>query len=171
MKYTRRDFLAASDQSISVDEWISVQKSEFLDQSPVKAVPECHITGSLHFDGKSRVTSDLHLEGIMTVLDSITDEDLDTEFEAESETVYSFDPVSQGEEDEEIVVVKKDTIDINPEIFQAIVFEAPMSITSVSREDYPKGNGWAVLSDQDKTQEEETDPRWAKLKDFQFNDD
>lgn len=170
MRYTKQDFLTAPEQFIDVDEWISVEESEFLAQSVVKAVPECHITGQLHYDGKNRVTSDLNIKGVMTVLDSITDEDLDVDFETHSETVYSFEPVS-AEEADEVVVVKRDTIDINPEIFQGIVFEAPMSITSVSRDQYPKGNGWVLLSDQDADEEEEIDPRWAKLKDFQFNDD
>ncbi len=172
MKYTRRDFLAASDHTVRIDERISVENSEFLNQSVVKAVPECHITGELHYDGESRVSSDLHLTGVMTVLDSITNEDLDVDFETESETVYSFDPVSTSEQDEEVVVVKKDTIDLNPEIFQAIIFDAPMSITTLSREEYPKGKGWVLLSDSDEQNDEDTiDPRWAKLKDFQFNDD
>lgn len=108
----------------------------------------------------------------MTVLDSITNEDLDIDFETVSETVYSFSPVSDDEQDDEVVVVKKDTIDLNPEIFQAIIFDAPMSITALSREDYPEGNGWVLLSDQDEQNDEEAvDPRWAKLKDFQLNDD
>lgn len=172
MKYTRNDFLAASDHTIWIDEWISVEDSEFLDHSVVKAVPECHITGSLHFDSENRVTSDLDLKGVMTVLDSITNEDLDIDFETVSETVYSFSPVSDDEQDDEVVVVKKDTIDLNPEIFQAIIFDAPMSITALFREDYPEGNGWVLLSDQDEQNDEEAvDPRWAKLKDFQFNDD
>lgn len=172
MKYTRNDFLAASDHTVWIDEWISVENSEFLDQSAVRAVPECHITGTLHFNGEDRVTSDLNLKGVMTVLDSITNEDLDIDFETVSETVYSFDPVSDEEKDEEIVVVKKDTIDLNPEIFQAIIFDAPMSITTLSRDEYPEGKGWALLSENDEQKEEEAiDPRWAKLKDFQFNDD
>lgn len=107
MKYTRNDFLAASDHTIWIDEWISVEDSEFLDHSVVKAVPECHITGSLHFDSENRVTSDLDLKGVMTVLDSITNEDLDIDFETVSETVYSFSPVSDDEQDDEVVVVKK----------------------------------------------------------------
>ncbi len=44
-------------------------------------------------------------------------------------------------------MVKKDTININPEIFQAILYEAPMSITRLPRDQYPKGDGWQVLSD------------------------
>ncbi len=69
------------------------------------------------------VSSDLRMDGTMIVLDSITNEDIDFPFEAESQQTYSFVPV-QDAEDQEIIVVKKETIDINPEIFQAILYEA-----------------------------------------------
>lgn len=171
MKYSRSDFLSALNQTIDIDEQISVEENPLLHNTEVKSVPSCHITGSLHYDGKSRVTSDLHLEGVMIVPDSITDQDLELDFETDSETTYSFEPVP-ADLDEDIVVVKKDIIDINPEIFQAIVYEAPMSITQLARKDYPKGNGWQLISDQDeKPESDEIDPRWAKLKDFQVEDD
>ena len=67
---------------------------------------------------------------------------------------------------------KKDTIDINPEVFQAVIYEAPMSITRLPREQYPKGNGWQVISDQDKVEKEDKiDPRWEKLSEFKLDDD
>lgn len=171
MKFTKNDFLMAENLSIHVDEWLRLEEEERFGQSVVRSVPECHVEGDLHYDGKSRVTSDLHLEGCMIVPDSITDEDLELDFETDSEMVYSFDPL-KSDDDQEIVVVKKDTIDLNPEIFQAIVFEAPMSITRLPRDQYPAGNGWALLSDQDKKEDKkEIDPRWAQLSDFKFEDD
>ena len=88
---------------------------------------------------------------------------------SESQQTYSFVPV-QDAEDQEIIVVKKETIDINPEIFQAILYEAPMSITRLPRDQYPKGDGWQLLSDQDK-EEPKIDPRWEKLNDFKLDDD
>lgn len=169
MKYTRIDFLTADNQTIYIDEEISVEESSFLHNTEVKSIPDCHVYGTLHFDGKERVTSDLHLEGIMTVLDSITGEDLDVDFETETQSVYSFEPVH---DDDEVITVKKDTVDINPEIFQAIVYEAPMSMTRLPREEYPSGKGWKLISDQDQTStSDEIDPRWAKLKDFHLEDD
>ena len=104
----------------------------------------------------------------MIVLDSITMEDLEVAFDTKSQETYSFDPIKENDED--IIVVKKDTVDINPEIFQAIIYEAPMSITCLPRDQYPKGDGWQLLSDQDK-EEPKIDPRWEKLNDFKLDDD
>ena len=169
VKFNRKDFLNAKNHIIEIDEWIAVGENDLLHHTSVKSIPDVHVTGTLEFDGMNFVSSDLRMDGTMIVLDSITNEDIDFTFEAESQQTYSFVPV-QDAEDQEIIVVKKETIDINPEIFQAILYEAPMSITRLPRDQYPKGDGWQLLSDQDK-EEPKIDPRWEKLNDFKLDDD
>jgi uncharacterized protein len=167
VKFTKKDFVEAPEGTISIDEWITVEENDLLHHSQVKSIPEVHITGTLQYDGNALVYSNLDIDGVMIVLDSITMEDLDVEFDTKSQETYSFEPVSQ---DEDIIAVKKNTLDINPEIFQAVLYEAPMAITRLPRDQYPKGDGWALLSDQD-PQEPQIDPRWEKLKDFKLEDD
>lgn len=168
MKFTKKDFLNAKNGIIEIDEWIAVEENDLLHHTQVKSIPEVHVTGTLQFDHRSLVFSDLDLDGVMIVLDSITMEDLEVAFDTKSQETYSFDPIKENNED--IIVVKKDTVDINPEIFQAIIYEAPMSITRLPRDQYPKGDGWQLLSDQDK-EEPKIDPRWEKLNDFKLDDD
>lgn len=168
MKFTKKDFLNAKNGIIEIDEWIAVEENDLLNHTQVKSIPEVHVTGTLQFDHRSLVFSDLDLDGVMIVLDSITMEDLEVAFDTKSQETYSFDPIKENDED--IIVVKKDTVDINPEIFQAIIYEAPMSITRLPRDQYPKGDGWQLLSDQDK-EEPKIDPRWEKLNDFKLDDD
>ena len=168
VKFTKKDFLNAKNGIIEVDEWIAVEENDLLHHTQVKSIPEVHVTGTLQFDHRSLVFSDLDLDGVMIVLDSITMEDLEVAFDTKSQETYSFDPIKENDED--IIVVKKDTVDINPEIFQAIIYEAPMSITRLPRDQYPKGDGWQLLSDQDKD-EPKIDPRWEKLNDFKLDDD
>lgn len=168
MKFTKKDFLNAKNGIIEIDEWIAVEENDLLHHTQVKSIPEVHVTGTLQFDHRSLVFSDLDLDGVMIVLDSITMEDLEVAFDTKSQETYSFDPIKENDED--IIVVKKDTVDINPEIFQAIIYEAPMSITRLPRDQYPKGDGWQLLSDQDK-EEPKINPRWEKLNDFKLDDD
>lgn len=168
VKFTKKDFLNAKNGIIEIDEWIAVEENDLLHHTQVKSIPEVHVTGTLQFDHRSLVFSDLDLDGVMIVLDSITMEDLEVAFDTKSQETYSFDPIKENDED--IIVVKKDTLDINPEIFQAIIYEAPMSITRLPRDQYPKGDGWQLLSDQDK-EEPKIDPRWEKLNDFKLDDD
>lgn len=168
MKFTKKDFLNAKNGIIEIDEWIAIEENDLLHHTQVKSIPEVHVTGTLQFDHRSLVFSDLDLDGVMIVLDSITMEDLEVAFDTKSQETYSFDPIKENDED--IIVVKKDTVDINPEIFQAIIYEAPMSITRLPRDQYPKGDGWQLLSDQDK-EEPKINPRWEKLNDFKLDDD
>lgn len=168
VKFTKKDFLNAKNGIIEIDEWIAVEENDLLHHTQVKSIPEVHVTGTLQFDHRSLVFSDLDLDGVMIVLDSITMEDLEVAFDTKSQETYSFDPIKENDED--IIVVKKDTVDINSEIFQAIIYEAPMSITRLPRDQYPKGDGWQLLSDQDK-EEPKIDPRWEKLNDFKLDDD
>lgn len=170
MKFTKRDFINAENGTIHIDEWISVLENDLLRHTQVKSIPEVHITGTLQFDGTALVFSDLDLDGVMIVGDSITLEDIEVAFDTKSQETYSFEPISDDENEEEIIVVKKDTIDINPAVFQAVLYEAPMSITRLARDQYPKGNGWQLLSDQD-PKEDKIDPRWEKLNDFKLDDD
>ena len=172
MKFTKKEFLSAPLGKIAVDEWIAVEENDLLHHTQVKSIPKVHITGDLQYDGSTLVYSNLELEGVMIVLDSITLEDLEVEFDTESHETYSFVPIKEERRDEEVIVVKHDTIDINPEVFQAVLYEAPMSITRLPRDQYPKGNGWQVISDQDQNDhEEKIDPRWEKLSAFKLEDD
>jgi len=172
VKFTKKDFLNAHLGKIQIDEWIGIEENDLLHHTQVKSIPKVHVTGDLQYDGSTLVYSNLELEGVMIVPDSITLEDLEVEFDTESHEIYSFSPIKEEENEEDIIVVKKDTIDINPEVFQAVIYEAPMSITRLPREQYPKGNGWLVISDQDKVEKEDKiDPRWEKLSEFKLDDD
>lgn len=170
VKFTKKDFLNAQNHTITIDEWIAIEENDLLHHTQVKSIPEVHVTGTLQFDGSTLVFSDLDLNGTLIVLDSITDEDLDVAFDTKSQETYSFVPVKQEECNEDIIVVKKDTIDINPEVFQAILYEAPMSLTRLPRSQYPKEDGWQLLSDQDE-RKPSIDPRWEKLNEFKLDED
>ncbi|MGI6510908.1 MAG: YceD family protein [Catenisphaera adipataccumulans] len=170
MKFTKKDFLSAKNGVIEIDEQLAVEENDFLRHTQVKSIPDIHVNGTLQFDGTSLVFSDLVLDGTFIVPDSISLEDLEVAFDTTSQVTYSFDPI-EDDDDDEIIVVKKDTIDLNPEIFQAVLYEVPMSITRVPRNQYPKGDGWQVLSENDEPDEDEIDPRWEKLKEFKLDDD
>lgn len=170
MRFTKRDLVCSEKGTIQIDEHLAFKRIERLHHTQVKSIPEVHVTGILQFDGNALVFSDLHLDGVMIVPDSITSEDLEVTFDTRSQTTYSFVRLDD-ETDDEIIVAKQDTIDLNPEIFQTILLEAPISITNLPRDQYPKGNGWQLLSDSDQPDDEDIDPRWEKLNEFKMDDD
>ena len=81
VKFTKKDFLNAKNGIIEIDEWIAVEENDLLHHTQVKSIPEVHVTGTLQFDHRSLVFSDLDLDGVMIVLDSITMEDLEVAFD------------------------------------------------------------------------------------------
>ena len=85
MKFTKQDFLQSPQMIINLDERIKVEENDFLRHSPVRSIPSARITGTLSYDGRALVTSDLDLEGTLIVPDSITDEDLEVEFSTRSQ--------------------------------------------------------------------------------------
>ena len=172
VKFNRKDFLNAKNHIIEIDEWIAVEENDLLHHTSVKSIPDVHVTGTLEFDGMNFVSSDLRMDGTMIVLDSITNEDIDFPFEAESQQTYSFVPVQDAESQTDRFLIHHHNMLHRRyiEIFQAILYEAPMSITRLPRDQYPKGDGWQLLSDQDR-EEPKIDPRWEKLNDFKLDDD
>lgn len=173
MEFTKKDFLQSDNEIIYIDEHLAMEENDLLHHTQVKSIPEVHVTGTLQFDGNALVFSKLEMDGIMIVSDSITSEDIEVEFDTTSQSTYSFVRLDQIEEDDdEIIVVKHDAIDLNPEIFEAVLLEAPISISRLPRNQYPKGDGWQLLSDQDLNEDEDAiDPRWEKLSEFKLDDD
>lgn len=173
VKFTKTDFLHSENGIIHIDEHLAMEENDLLHHTQVKSIPEVHVTGTLQFDGNALVFSDLDMDGVMIVCDSITSEDIEVTFDTTSQSTYSFVRLDQlDEEDDEIIVVKHDSIDLNPEIFETVLLEAPISISRLPRDQYPKGDGWQLLSDQDPQEDEDTiDSRWAKLSEFKLDDD
>ena len=53
-------------------------------------------------------------------------------------------------------------------MIEEILSEVPLQVTEASPEDYPSGDGWRVISEEEfeKSQAEKGDPRLAKLRDY-----
>ena len=53
----------------------------------------------------------------------------------------------------------------------AILLEVPLQATEATAEDYPSGDGWRVISEEEyeKSRKAEIDPRLAKLKEWKEN--
>ena len=105
---------------------------------------------------------------MMIVPCSITLEDVEYDFHTKSLEVFSFEKT----DDEDVHEVKGDVVELLPVIFQLIVMEVPMKIVKEGLTQYPKGDGWEVVKEEDyiKEKSKEIDPRLAKLKEFKLED-
>ncbi len=167
MKFYRRDLISQSNESIMVNESLSFDLSDFKGNlSGLRDLKNVSVFGKILFDlSLDRIYTDLTIKGDMVVGCAITNEDVPVPFVTHLDDVYSF--VSVDDEEQDIIEVKTDFVDLSYGIFQSILFEVPIKVVKPGLKEYPKGNGWEVLKEDDFDQREKPiDPRLEKLKEF-----
>lgn len=171
LKWSKNEFLNSPNETIVFDEEITFEKQIFSKITHLRGLHEVEVSGEIHYDTHSDLaTCDFEVEGVMIVPCSITNEDVEYPFSASGSQAFAFHKVSK---DEDIVEAKKDIVELMPVIFQHIILEIPLKVTKEGIKEYPKGNGWEVVTEEDyiKSKENEIDPRLAKLREFKIEED
>lgn len=169
MKIARADLLRAENNTISIDETICFEPEAFAQLHNIRSVPNVHVSGEIHYDVVSeRAYADLSITGVMIVPCSITLDDVEVEFHTDMEETFSFIKC----EDVDIHEVKGDVVELLPVIFQQILMEIPLKVVKPEIKEYPKGDGWKVIREEDlkAEKEREIDPRLAKFREFKAED-
>lgn len=169
MKWSRMELLQAKDATIEFDEMIRFEPEVFSKMHQIRGLQDVTVSGNVHYEASSeRVFADLDIEGVMIVPCSITLEDVEYDFHTKSLEVFSFEKT----DDEDVHEVKGDVVELLPVIFQLIVMEVPLKIVKEGLTQYPKGDGWEVVKEEDytKSKKDDIDPRLAKLKEFKLED-
>lgn len=169
MKWSRLEILQAKNQTITFDDKIDFEPAVFAKMHQIRGLHDVTVSGNVHYDASSeRVYADLDIEGVMIVPCSITLEDVEYDFHTKSLEVFSFDKCEDGD----IHEVKGDVVELLPVIFQLILMEVPLKVVKEGLKQYPKGEGWEVVKEEDyeSAQKDEIDPRLAKLKEFKLED-
>ena len=104
----------------------------------IKDLKSIHLKGQVELDENEEVILTGVLSGTMTILDSISLDEVNYDFETELE-----------ENLEEIIENDKNSIDIIDVLWQNIVLEVPLRYTEVT--DYSKysGDGWRLISEEE----------------------
>ena len=169
MKWSKAELLQAPNGTIELDDTISFDPTVFAKMHQIRGLQDVTVSGNIHYDTASeRVFADLDIEGVMIVPCSITLEDVEYDFHTKSLEVFSFDKT----EDEDVHEVKGDVVELLPVIFQLILMEVPLKVVKEGIKEYPKGDGWEVVKEEDytKSKKDDIDPRLAKLKEFKLED-
>ena len=169
MKWSRAELLQAEKHTIEFDEEIAFNSAAFAKMHQIRGLQDVTVSGNIHYDTTSeRVFADLDIEGVMIVPCSITLEDVEYDFHTQSLEVFSFEKT----DDEDVHEVKGDVVELLPVIFQLILLEVPLKVVKDGLKEYPKGDGWEVVKEEDyvKEKKDEIDPRLAKLKEFKLED-
>ena len=170
MKWSRNELDRLVDKQLIIDEKISFPPESLERIERLRELRDVHIEGKGYFDPTAqRFYTDLQITGEMVVPCAITLEDIHLPLNFHASETFSFERV---EEDETVIEVAGDVLDLYPTIFQLILMEVPWKVVKEGLRDYPKGEGWEVVREEDyEKRDKGIDPRLAKLKEFIPSDD
>ena len=165
LKWSLQWIVKQKDGRFSFDEMLSFPDEMFHNLSQINGLKDVNVTGLGRLDMKNRqLYVDFTIKGQMILPCAVSLENVDYPFTIDSSTVFAF---YKPEEDEDVIEVKRDTVDLTPIVFQEIMMDVPMRIVKEGATLKTKGNGWKVLNEEDIQQDEDyIDPRLAKLKDY-----
>ena len=165
LKWNLQWIVKQIDGRFSFDEKLTFPDEMFHNLSQINGLKDVHVVGQGRLDMKNRqLYVDFNVKGQMILPCAVSLEDVNYPFDIESTVIFAF---YKPQEDEELIEVKRDTVDLTPVVFQEIMMEVPMRVVKEGATLKTKGNGWKVLNEEDDSQEEDyIDPRLAKLKDY-----
>lgn len=165
MKWTLADLLQSNSGNISFSEDVEIDSSVFAKNSRINSVKDVHVSGHGYLDEEeNRFYVQMNVSGTMLVPDAITNEEIEYPFETESDETYVFENVDE----DGVRLVTNEVIELLPAIIDDIMLEVPLQVTNASEDEYPHGDGWRVITEEEyqKSQGQRIDPRLAKLKEF-----
>lgn len=170
MKWTKAELLNLRENQVDFDEVVQFDERCFAKEVVLKGLKDVHVSGTGAFGHElDNFEFDLTIEGVMICPCAITNELVEVPFETYSHEIFSF--VDTDEID--VHVVKNEIIELIPVVFQLIHLEIPLKVVKEGLVDYPQGDGWRVMKEEDyeRSKVKEVDPRLAKLKDFKIEND
>ena len=170
LRWTRTELLNKMDSKVSFDEYLSFEPEAFTNNKRLKGLEDVHVSGDGYYVADLNIFEvDMVVSGIMITPCAITNEDIEVSFEFDSQIEFSF----VDTDDVDAYIVENDIVELIPVIFQLINLEVPLKAVSSGNVEYPNGEGWRIISEEDlkSSKKDEIDPRLAKLKDFKFSDD
>ena len=149
---------------VRIDEDAKIDSEVFKDNSRINSVKDIHVEGSGSLEGTERFYAEFTVTGTMLCPDAITNREIELPLETDCQEIWSF-----GEDlDDGARTTVNDEVDLLPAVIDAILLEVPLQATESTEEDYPRGEGWRVISEEEyeRSRKEAIDPRLAKLREF-----
>ena len=120
----------------------------------------------LYYDALEQLQASIDVTGDMICPCAITLEDVRVPFEISDETRLSFI-------DEEDCYYMENNLDLREFTLSFILPEVPIKVVKNDEIEYPRGDGWRVMTEEayEDSKKQEIDPRWAKLKEYKFDEE
>jgi uncharacterized protein len=168
VKWTKHELFALKEQELDFDSEISF--TEIPQHMDIRRLANVHVIGKLLYEKDTdHILAELKISGTMIVPCAISLEDVDYAFSTSAELIYGF----SEEDDPDVFLISKDGLDLSEGILNAIWLERPIALVKPGLKSYPKGEGWAVMTEADyqKSKASESDPRLAIFKDYKQHDE
>jgi len=170
VKWSKTDILRSAGEAMTQNEEIEFAPSAFEGNDRLRRLQKVQVAATGLWDGNQNAFRvHLDIRGVMIVPCAITDEDVSFDFATEDDVVFSF----VKSDDEDTIEVKGDMVELMPVVYPLIMMEVPLKVVKPGLKDYPKGEGWEVLSEEEYERERKShiDPRLAKLRDYKPKDE
>ena len=153
--------------SFTFNEDIVLDKEMLKKLNGVYDLTNININGTLKYmDSISQCLVELTVKGIMKMKCSISNDDVDYQFEDTDSISFSFE---KGDDDSEIYLAKGNVVDLSPFIWQLIVVNVPLKvIKDGAKLTNIKGKNWKIGDFEEKNEQDERpiDPRLESLKNY-----
>ncbi len=165
LKWNLQWLIKQKEGQFSFDELLTFPNEMFHNLSQINGLKDVRVVGNGRLDMKNRqLYVDYTVEGQMILPCAVSLENVAYPFHIETTAIFGF---YKPEDDEDVIEVKRDTVDLTPVVFQEIMLDVPMRVVKDGATMKQEGKGWKVLSEEENVQDEDyIDPRLAKLKDY-----
>ena len=149
----------------SFKEQVKFAPDTFEKNGRLRDLKDVEVSGTARYDSQEeRLYVDFTVKGIMILPCAITLESVEQSFKTSETETFSFRKTT---DEEDVVEVKGDTVDLNPTVYATIMAEVPWIVHKQGLKEYPKGNGWEVVREEDFAgRQKDIDPRMAKILEY-----
>lgn len=128
-----------------------------LNKTSIKDITPIKVEGII-YDNNGEYELDIRINGIMTLLCARTLKKVNRQFDIQ------IDEIIDENSDNSLEIIQN-SLDIFPIVWQNILVDVPLRVLAPDAKEEPiSGDGWRLITED--TDEEEIDPRLAKLKDY-----
>ena len=168
MKWALGDLSVDNNQKMYYEQTLNLNIEDFDHIERLLKIHEFYINGVWYYDDiNDHLYTEFNLSGDITVSGSLTLEELSHHIDVNAVEVFGFDQIDEIADH----LVIHNEVDLLPIIKQLVVANIPVRAVDENLE-YPKGDGWSVISERDFSNEERpVNPKMAKLLDLEIEDD
>lgn len=164
MKWSLNWIEKQPNQTFTFEENVTFPKEMFKSMTSINDLKDVVVSGKGKLF-KDTLYLDLDIKGTMILPCANTLEPVNYKFEVQSTETFVKDQVI----DVDAHLIRKGNVDALDVVWQLIVMEIPLRVTSDIVNTQTFGKGWSIISEDEmleKTNEDSIDPRLAKLQDY-----